>query len=213
MNVELTAVLGPVADAAKWIYTWWQGRRGALKPGDIVQLRMKWKPIFEQRLRERLAKKLRSDVIVRDVGRLDEYVNADMPDKGISPWFRSGFVGTYHAGIQLHLGWYSLTRGVTGGWRFRDYKGGEPGDLKVALIGFVPYEQIESVDWEGDEYYYFPIIYCHFDTSRKEPYEKIAFCEQRTSSDPSETFQWYTEICDYDEARRLSVAAGVSELM
>lgn len=213
MNFELTSLLGPGANFAKWIYVWWQGRRGALKPADIVQLRMKWKPIFEQKLRERLAKKLRSDVIVRDVERLEEYVNTEVPEEGISPWFRSGFVGTYHAGIQLHLGWYALTRGVTGGWRFRDYKGGESGDLKVALIGFVPYEQIESVDWDGDEFYYFPIFYCHFDARRKEPYAKLAFCELKESSDPAEDIHWYAEVCDYDEAKRLSFAAGVKDLM
>jgi len=30
------------------------------------------------------------------------------------------------------------------------------------LTGCIPYENIESVDWEGDRYYSVPHIYCYF---------------------------------------------------
>ena len=44
----------------------------------------------------------------------------------------------------------------------------------MILAGRIPFENIEAVDWDGDEYYYFPHIYCHF-TNRKEPYESVDY--------------------------------------
>ena len=50
-----------------------------------------------------------------------------------------------------------------------------------------------------------PHIYCHFDTNRKEPYEKLAFCEKRELNEIS----FYTEICLYDPVRKLSKRRGI----
>ena len=60
-------------------------------------------------------------------------------------------------------------------WRTTDYSGDEQGeDLKVVLLGSVPYEYVDSVDWEGDEFYQYPHIYCHFN-HKGEPYEHLGF--------------------------------------
>jgi hypothetical protein len=72
---------------------------------------------------------------------------------------------TYHS-ILIGLNWYKLIEDGDGRWRYPDYKHGEKGDINLILIGYVPYENIESVDWEGDEYYGEPHIYCHFDPQR-----------------------------------------------
>jgi hypothetical protein len=60
----------------------------------------------------------------------------------------------------------------------------------VVLVGYVPFENIESVDWHGDEYYGFPHLYCYFDARRKEPYEKLAFCEKKEMNG----IPFYTEV-------------------
>jgi hypothetical protein len=90
-------------------------------------------------------------------------------------------------------------------WRFTDYKKGESGDIKVILIGYVPFENIESVDWRGDEYYGFPHLYCYFDARRKEPYEKLAFCEKREMTD----IPFYTEVAPYPAVRKRSRKLGL----
>jgi len=189
----------------KDLVAWVRGRRRRLTPSEVVQLRAKWKAEFEKEIGHRTRKGLGRDVIIRDVKRVDKYPHADDEGKGISSWFRVGLVGTYHRGILALLNWGTLTRTATGEWRFTSYKDGERGDIKVALIGYIPYENIEHVDWRGDEYDNKSMIFCHFDTKKGEPYEEIAFCEKRMLDD----FEYYTKIAEYEVVRKASIKAGV----
>ena len=72
-----------------------------------LERRSEWKPVFEELILERRHRKLRSDVIIRDVRRLDQYPDT-IDKKGISSWFRVGLADTYHRGIQVALGIHSL---------------------------------------------------------------------------------------------------------
>ena len=184
-----------------------RGRRRRLSSAEILELRQKWKLLFEKEIWKTHAEKLRKDVIIRDMKRLDHYPDVDRKEKGISPWFRISLMGTYHKGILVGLRWGELTRhGEEGGWRYTDYEAGESGDLKVILIGRIPFENIESVDWDGDEYYYVPHIYCYFDAKRKEPYEELVFCEQNC---PPERLPYYVEVASYEKVRQLSKKLGI----
>src|SRR5207249_1609540 len=140
-------LINPVWQGATKAWKALRGRRRSLAPQDIVGQRMKWKPEFEQHIRATQRQKLRSDVIVRDVRRLDGYPHINEKDKGISSWFRTALVGTYQAGVQLHLGWHYIVQGHLGGWRLPTKDDAQGQRVKVALIGYVPYEQIEGVDW------------------------------------------------------------------
>lgn len=183
------------------IWGWVRGRKRRLSPSEIVQLRQKWKTEFEQKLLERRRAGLRTDVIVRDMRRIDRYPNTDDKGKGISPWFRVGLMGTYHKGILLGLRWETLTLDKDKNrWRFTNYSVGEKGEVKVILMGYVPYESIETVNWDGDEYYGFPHIYCYFDARRKEPYESLEFCEQKYLDE----YPFYTKVAEYDNVRKFS---------
>lgn len=74
-------------------------RRRKRSASEVVELRKKWKAEFEARIWDRHKNKLRRDVIIRDMKRIDNYPDlADKP-KGISPWFRAGLVGTYSVPI------------------------------------------------------------------------------------------------------------------
>ncbi len=178
-------------------------RRGhrRLEPSEVIQIRQRWKKEFETKIFERRRDGLRTDVIIRDMKRVDSYPNINEKKKGISPWFRVGLMGTYHKGIQVGLGWGMLSiDGETKEWRYTDYSAGEEGDIKVILIGYIAFENIETVDWEGDEYYGFPHIYCYFNSKRKEPYERLAYCEQRELDD----IRYYREIADHARVRKMS---------
>jgi hypothetical protein len=183
-----------------------RGRRRKLTPSEILQLREKWRPQFENELWTNYKEGLRRDVIVRDVRRLDSYPNIDDTKKGISPWFRCALVDTYHKGALLWLSWGTLTRTEDEEWRFTNYNANEAGDIKVALIGKVPFELVEAVNWKGDEYYYFPHIYCYFDASKQQPYEELVFCEERERPNMP---PYYSEIAKYDDVRRRSLPLGI----
>jgi hypothetical protein len=143
---------------------------------------------------------LRPDVIIRDVKRMDSYPDG-LSKKGISPWFRISLLDTYHRGIRVCLRVGKLTRDCESGkWRYTDYQAGESGDLRVFLVGFIPFENIEAVDWDEDEYYYVPHIYCHFIETSGEPYEKLAFCEEKFLDD----HPYYTEVVDYNSVHKFS---------
>lgn len=181
-------------------------KRRKLSPLEVVELRKKWKAEFEPKIWETHKKGLRMDVIIRDMKRIDSYPHVDEEAKGISPWFRMGLVGTYHRGILLAHSWHMLTKHDSGQWRFTNYEACEQGDIKVLMISCIPYENIENVDWDGDEFYGFPHIYCFFDL-KKEPYEHTAFYTENTLF--SGGLPFYTEIAPYDPVRRLSKKLGI----
>jgi hypothetical protein len=172
----------------------------------VVELRKKWKAEFEPRVWDAHKKQLRRDVVIRDMERIDNYPDIDDNKKGISPWFRVGLVGIYHRGIQIGMGWETLTKdSKSERWRNTDYKAGETGDIKVLLIGLIPFENIDNVDWDGDEYYGYPHIYCLF-SFRKEPYEHIGYYKQTA---PPDGLPFYTEVAKYNDVRRLSKKRGI----
>jgi hypothetical protein len=169
-----------------------------LTPQEKLEMRLKWKPHFEALLAAQRHKDIESvEVIIRDLRRMDSYPQVKV-SKGISAWFRPDLIYTYERGIMVGLSWEELKIVDYDKLRFCNW--GEVGDVTLMRTGFIPYESIESVDWEGDRYYSGPHIYCHFDQLQKQPYERIAFCEERKS--PHSTY--WLEIANYDEVRRLS---------
>jgi len=167
-----------VADLLRGGWRFWRRNKRKLTASEVVQLRHKSKSEFEERITERKRQGLRSDVIVRDVRRLDSYPDGNVR-KGISPWFKVGLMGTYHRGILAGLSWEGLIDDENGGWRLADRRTGEIRSLRAILIGYIPFEMVEAVDWAGDEIYSFPHIFCYFDAKSNEPYVKIAYCEER----------------------------------
>ena len=150
------------------------GRGRKLTPEHKIELRQKWKRRFEDEIIKNWREKLRSDVIIRDVRRVDNYPDTDEKSRGISSWFRLGLIDLYHRGIVVAFQWDRLIQSEDGIWREKDYEKDQEDGEKVILAGRIPFENIEAVDWEGDEYYYYPHIYCHF-TNKKEPYESVDY--------------------------------------
>jgi hypothetical protein len=178
-------------------------KRRRLSPSKILELRHRWKPLFEAHVWEQHRDKLTSEVIIRDMKRIDNYPDAK-ETRGISPWFRVGLMGTYHRGIFVGLSWGTLTKHHEL-WRFTDRTAGEKGDIRVLRMGSIPYENIDNVDWRGDEYYGDPHVYCFF-THKKEPYEHVGFY---TEIKPPNGLPFYTEVASYDQVRRLSRRLGI----
>lgn len=175
-----------------------------------IELRQRWKPRFDEHVRDHFARKLRSDVIIRDVKRVDQYPDIKEKEKGISAWFRLGLVGTYHRGILVAFQWNKLVEVEEGNFRFLDYENDnqetKDNALKVLQIGMIPFENIENVDFEGDEYYNYPHIYCHF-VNKGEPYERVAYFTEGKLFENS--LPYYTEIANAKAVRDTSRKLGV----
>lgn len=180
-------------------------KKRRLTPEQILQLRQKWKKEIPPILWERSQKKLRLDVIVRDVKRLDHYPDNTAPNrKGISAWFKCGLAATYHNGIEVNLGWYGLVKGADG-WRLPGDEGREKSDVTVAMVATIPYERIESIDWTGDDFYGNSQVYCHFDAKDGTPYDDMFYATlEQNPGGP----QFYLKVATEAEVKKNSLKAG-----
>jgi hypothetical protein len=179
-------------------------REKSFTPGELLKHSEDLKKKFQEEIYKCRVEKLRKDVIIRDADRIKAYPNVDVNPKGISPWFKAGLISTYHRGIMVALRSGTLTESPDG-YRFTDYKIGEKGDIRVYLIGKIPYEFIEGVDFDGDEYYYLPHIYCRF-ANKGEPYEELVYCEE---VEMGNGHLYYSEREKYQNAKDNSVGFGV----
>jgi len=174
-----------------------------LTAAETIQHREKLRPQFEKEIYKCRAKELRKDVIIRHVSQADSYPDIDEKAKGISPWFRASLLATYHRGIMVGLRFGTLTI-CTNGYRYTNYNAGEEGDIKVHLIGKISYDSIETVNFNGDEHYYFPHIYCYYDHDG-EPYEQLIYCEEK---DMGSGHLYYKEIAKYKDVKNNSIGTG-----
>jgi hypothetical protein len=141
------------------------------------------------------------EVIIRDSKRIDNYPSTSEKGRRISSWFSVGIIGTYHRGLMVFLKLEGLKYEENKkAWRYCDYINGEDHDINASLIGLIPFERIVSIDWEGDEYYRCPHIYCHFISESKEPYEELIFCQKRVTGQ----FVDYPEVAKHNDVRKLS---------
>tara|TARA_R110002074_G_C12453377_1_gene658762 strand:+ start:740 stop:1393 length:654 start_codon:yes stop_codon:yes gene_type:complete len=130
---------------------------------------------FKEEINRCRTQNLRRDVIIRHVNRMDDYPNIE-GKRGISSWFKVGLLDTYHMGIVVGLGWEGLLE-ESKGWRKVDYNAGENGEATLMLTGEIPYDFIESMNVDGDEYYNLAHIFCHF-ANRGEPYKRLYYAER-----------------------------------
>lgn len=185
------ATIAAVSGIAASSY-WWPSPR--LTPGQKIAARDKGRQIFEKYFWENAQTGFKTDAIVHDVSRLDCYPD-DYGGKGISAWFRIGFMGTYHRGVLLGLRWVHIVQQPNGTWK-ENTRGTE--GTKVILLGEVPYESIESVNWDGDAYYNKPHLFCHFE-HRGEPYERLFYAtENQLEHSTMKHRTFYTEVAQYD---------------
>ncbi|HTU09441.1 MAG TPA: hypothetical protein VMG08_00975 [Allosphingosinicella sp.] len=180
-------------------------RRRKRSPEERLAAVEKWAGLFEEEIYRCRTEKLRQDVIIHDAGRLEDYPNS-AKGRGISPWFRVDLVDQYHRGIEVALSIHSLVfEESEKQWRIADYSTEE--SINGFIIGYIPYESIVSVSWHGDEYYYFPHIFVHFE-HRGKPYEKVMFCERSVASNGKEFF---TPLASVADVRRTSQKFGTAK--
>jgi hypothetical protein len=164
----------------------------------------KWRKEFSDYHHRILAKNLDNAIFIRDFGRIEQYPKAKT-DKGISPSFKIWLADTYHNGIMVSFGVMEITyiKAVEDktNWYYCDSE--DPHRKKVHLLGKIPYERIEEVNWQGDEWNnYYPQVFCRFDSKSKEPYDDLVYCERIERQD---SWPYYREVDRLQDMRNKRV--------
>ena len=159
--------LGFVYKVLKDIGAWASKRLKKPTPEEVLKKRFEKKREFEKNLPHLI----NSDIIIRDISRMDSYPDIDEKGKGISPWFKLEFKALYHKGVELFMRVESVRFDHANDvWVACNYDDDEA--VNALVVGRIAYETIVQVDWAGDEYYSFPHLYCQFNKS-KMPYDEI----------------------------------------
>ncbi|KPL05372.1 MAG: hypothetical protein AMJ73_01085 [candidate division Zixibacteria bacterium SM1_73] len=149
-----------------------------------IEHRAKLKKEFLRNLPKADKHGVRGEAIIRDLKRLDSYPDLDNKNKGISPWFKVELKDLYHRGLEAFISFPQelIMEGKSGKWRFA--KSDDKKNKVLAYpVGRIPFDCIEEIDWEGDEYYPIPHIYCQFEMQGGQPYEEIVFYSEMHGSD------------------------------
>ncbi len=199
MGLEI--LVSPVIGIAKDLvaFVWRQVKRP--DPADVVSARLALKAEVEANLRWIDCSCRYGEIIVRDLRRADQYPQINNKTRGISSWFKTTLVGTYHRGILVGLTFHSMKRCPDGKGFYitADHKSA---DANAILVGKIPYDRIVHFDWIGDEYYG-THVYCRFRGWRPSPYEELVLCEERFVDYPKPT-SYYSDIISYDLAKRFT---------
>lgn len=167
----LNLIFSPLIDLGKWIIKKLQ------KPAPVLVLkrREEFRKEFESKLPQKNRYGVHCEAIIRDMKRMDSYPDIDTGKKGISPWFKVEVKGLYHRGVEVFISMPEyIKKDKSGRWKFTDHK--DTGEKVLAYpVGRIPFDLIEYVNWDGDEYYPFPHIYCRFKAFKGQPYESIPF--------------------------------------
>lgn len=115
------------------------------------------------------------ELIVRDLARVDAYPDIDDRPWDISAWFKVEAKGLYHRGLEVYL---AIEEVVIDKSIARPLKSGsEQHASRMFVVGRVPFDAIVTIDWDGDDYYPIPHVYCWFD-QKDGPYEAVALYER-----------------------------------
>ena len=182
-------LFSPFISLIKWI----RGKIKKPEPLSVLKHREKLKEEFNKNIRKKDQYGTRGNMIIRDIKKMNEYPDFDKKKKGISPYFRVELKDIYHKGIEVFiLDPEYIKKNDDGEWKFIEYD--SPGDkIKVWPIPRIPFDYIKSVNWDGDEYHNFPIVFCEFKGVNSSPYEEIPFFSERGS----QKNKYFIEIEDF----------------
>lgn len=146
-----------------------------------------------------------SEIIVCSI--YDEVYPGSNENDESDTWFRSFLHDTWNDGIQLHLAswiYETIVINPIGQWMTKkefdqiSYEG-ETLELKVNIIGRIPFYNIVDIDEEGDNYFPYPHLFCIF-AGKEGPFSEICYEYHDYETNKRIMFEkgqraW---ICEYD---------------
>lgn len=183
------AIIGVIASivtaltGAVLVLKWAARKFGKVSATNQTSHRIRLREEFASRLGSKDAFGTRGRVTIRDVDRSDIYPDADGQRGSPSSWFAGEIKDLYHRGVEVfadmpvHMA-YSENRGE---WRIST----DPSEDRILAypVARIPYDSIVEIDWEGDEYFPNPHIFCKFNMPGKRPSEGVPLYARTTESD------------------------------
>lgn len=198
-----------------------KSRKNKLTRTEILDIREQRKKEFKEYLYKfEQRSEGSSDIIVRDISRMDEYPDNDDPifrskedhniikrikryfnDRRISSWFKAELKGTYHRGVELFI--YVECIKLLNDEEFVFANSKDENAITVFLVARILFEDLKKVDWNGDEYYYCPHIYCEYNHDRT-PYEELVYYSKEEGYEG----EYFVERAKYQDVKGLSKKHG-----
>lgn len=185
LETALSALVGAAgAEFVRWTirgYRAWRRRSRPPAARQLVERQARLRKEIADHFGELFRNNEHPEIIVRNTRRLKKYPKVREYDAGISPWFKTEINDLYHRGIEVFLSGADQAipiedeHGQFGGWRLVGWSERVDGAVTAWPVGRIPFEFIESIDWDGDEYYGAPHFYCRFDSRWRDPYEEIVY--------------------------------------
>ncbi|MCK9639874.1 MAG: restriction endonuclease [Prolixibacteraceae bacterium] len=117
------------------------------------------------------------EMIIRNIDN-NIYPEFDENKQGISDWFKVEIYDLYHNGIEIYLQGSELIIDENGNWDIveedNDYRKNKYKSLRVNTVGRIPFSNIMEFDFDGDNYYPMPHLYCKFNIDEM-PYESFEY--------------------------------------
>jgi hypothetical protein len=167
----LVSIARSITAAVRVTSDWRRRRRQG--PAERLRAALAIKREVAEHFPQVLPPQTNGDAIIRELRRKDTYPELDDSLRGISPWFKVELMGIYFRGVEVVLSVQNVV--VIDGVARPAAASDGPDGRNVFVVGRIPYTAIEAIDWEGDEFYGFTHIYCHYRgwTGRKGPYEAL----------------------------------------
>jgi hypothetical protein len=196
--MDIMSIIGSSYGVVKDCYQYVKKRVYPFTPSEKLEKRKERKAEFEKYLSSyRKTASGSSEMIIRDIARIDNYPQIEK-GRSIAPWFKVEVQDIYlNRGIEV-LVWVEKIRYIKDkGYVWAHYK--EENAITVYLIGRILFESIESVDWDGDENYNIPHLYCRF-SKKNGPYTELIYSEKMELNSRS----YFKEVAKFEEVKRQS---------
>ncbi len=115
------------------------------------------------------------EMIIRNLDN-DIYPEYDDGKVGISDWFKVELYDLVHNGVEMYLHQSKLIIDKNDNWDILEDENDERANkydvLRVNTVGRIEYSNIVELDFDGDEYYPYPHLFCRFNIDEM-PYGSI----------------------------------------
>lgn len=131
----------------------------------------------------------RGRALLRDIKRQDRYRPDQETSYGGSGWSVVEIKDLYFNGLEVYDAPWKYVEYSEVFERWQEVATPTTTSIMAIIVGRIPFSNIVRINWEGDEFYAYPHIYCRFNGVTHTPYEEIVLYKQMSDDDPDYLMQ------------------------